>query len=120
MSAQKRLRMRLSELDVFCGDDGRKPFFKTTVSQYVEYLLTAGAGCNGKRTAAGSSFNRSSGIAEQYGFFGHRLKVINTFSPDQLIEFSGRERQSAFFKQGLEAVPVIQRKIFVEVFFVGE
>src|SRR5262245_51886740 len=118
MSTQERLRMWFSESYVFRRDDCRETIFKSTLFENVDDLVTTRTGCNRQRVAAGRRFDGVGSSSKQYGFLCDGLEIIDAFATDQGIELRRFERYAVFPKQSFEAIPIVQRKVLVQVFLI--
>src|SRR5438132_5235734 len=107
MSAQKRLRMRLSELDVLCGNDRGKATLKRALAKNMSTLFATCASCDRQRTTLCSGLDGCGRLREQDTFLRNRLKVIDALAMDQFIEFRWRQMPGVLGKQHLEAIPVV-------------
>src|SRR5438046_2294696 len=103
MSAQKRLRVRFSELDVLCGDDRAKTLTETALRENVPNLRCACARRDGHRTALRRGPNGCSGCIKQHALLGDHSKIMDAFSLDEFVQPCGRERPPSIGKKSLEA-----------------
>src|SRR5215467_218525 len=118
MGAQERLRVRFTELDIVCRDDGGKTILQPALCENVTDLLFARSrrDCNGVPARSGSDSGRCR--FEQDRFSLNSLKVIGALTPDQVAEFRKRQRNTGLLEQEIETIPIVQWEVFIEVLFV--
>src|SRR5215471_21147339 len=120
MSAQERLGVRFAESDVVRRDDGGKTMPQPALRQNVADLLFARSrrDCNGVSAGSGSHSGRCR--LEQNRFRLNCLKVIDTLTPDQVVESRNRQRNTVLLEQKFETIPIVQWEVFIEVLLIAK
>src|SRR5438105_3146201 len=112
--------MWLSELYIFGGHYGGKHSVQSRFCQDVADFVEPGTGCDRQRNSAGRGLHGGWSGLKHYRFICDRPKIVNALPTDQFVQLGSREMFGIFFVEGLETIPVVQRKKFVEVLLVCE